>query len=88
MECKGERVCTCTICKGSGVDELSSYVKGVREAAGEDESNKSMVTVEDWDTGPRQVELFGEILAKYPVKAKENICMLCDGRGVNVCQNC
>lgn len=34
------------------------------------------------------MELFKEILDRYPVKATENVCLACDGRGVEVCQNC
>jgi hypothetical protein len=59
----------------------------VREAVGE-EVGPSTVTVEDWESGPKQVEMFAEILSKYPVKATENQCQNCDGRGVIVCDNC
>jgi hypothetical protein len=84
--CKGEKVITCTICAGTGVDQYASLVAGVREEAGIGSSNK--VEIEDWDEGPKQVEMYADILSKYPVKATENVCLNCDGRGVIVCDNC
>mmetsp|Transcript_41144 Transcript_41144/g.90328 ORF Transcript_41144/g.90328 Transcript_41144/m.90328 type:complete len:194 (+) Transcript_41144:107-688(+) len=87
VECKGEKVVTCTICDGSGVDPLATLVQGVREATGEAKP-ANVVTVEDWDSGPKQVIMYEEILSAYPVKATENVCSNCDGRGVVVCDNC
>merc|ERR1719326_146576 len=88
--CKGAKVVTCTICKGTGRDPLASYVAGVREMAGEEGSSASVstVTVEDWADGPKTVEIYGEILADYPPKVTEDVCIACDGRGVVVCDNC
>jgi len=45
VECKGEKVVTCTICDGSGVDPLATLVQGVREATGEAKP-ANVVTVE------------------------------------------
>jgi len=87
--CKGERVVKCPVCDGTGADQFASYVAGVQEMTGEKDSMAaSTVTVDDWDEGPKQVVMFKEILEKYPVKATENVCVNCDGRGVIVCDNC
>jgi len=88
--CKGERVVKCPVCDGTGADQFASYVAGVQEMAGEkgDSMAEPTVTVDDWDEGPKQVVMFKEILSKYPVKATENVCVNCDGRGVIVCDNC
>ena len=51
-------------------------------------SSPSTVTVDDWEDGPKTVEMYADILAKFPVKASTNICSSCDGRGVIVCSNC
>ena len=90
VECKGLKVTTCTICKGTGQDALASYVANVREAAGEEGGSAAVPTVEvdDWESGPKRVTLFEDILSAYPVKVTENICNNCDGRGVIVCDNC
>lgn len=74
----------------AGADQFASYVAGVQEMAGEkgDSMAEPTVTVDDWDEGPKQVVMFKEILSKYPVKATENVCVNCDGRGVIVCDNC
>jgi len=88
VECKGEKVVTCTICGGSGVDSLASLVKGVQEASGASNEPGNVVTVEDWASGPKQVVMYEEILKAYPIKATENVCITCDGRGVVVCDNC
>ena len=55
--CKGELVVPCPVCKGTGTDQFASYVAGVREMAGE-ETAANAITVDDWDSGPRQVVLF------------------------------
>jgi len=87
--CKGEQVVTCTICKGTGVDQYASLVSGVREMSGGDSSaGASTILVDDWGSGPKAVAMYEEILAKYPIKATENVCQNCDGRGVIVCDNC
>ena len=88
VECKGEQVVTCPVCRGTGQDEFASYVAGVRAEAGEEPSKSNVITIDDWDQGERQVEMFKEILDRYPVKATENVCVNCDGRGVVVCDNC
>ena len=44
--------------------------------------------VDDWDSGPKAVVMFKEILEKYPIKATTNVCQSCEGRGVVVCDNC
>jgi len=87
VECRSEKVVTCPICKGSGTDPLASLVEGVREVSGEGKSARR-VLVEDWASGPREVELFRDILSKYPPKATETICINCEARGVVVCDNC
>jgi len=88
VECKGTKVTECTICKGSGQDQFASYVAGVQEMSGEGGIKESKVVVDDWDSGPKEVVMFKEILDQYPVKATANVCQNCDGRGVIVCQNC
>ena len=89
VECKGEQVVQCPVCRGTGQDEFASYVAGVRAEVGEEEESKSnVITIDDWDQGERQVEMFKEILDRYPIKATQNVCVNCDGRGVIVCQNC
>lgn len=85
--CKGELVVPCPVCKGTGQDQFASLVAGVREMSG-DETTANAITVDDWDSGPKQVVLFKDILDKYPVKATENVCVNCEGRGVIVCDNC
>lgn len=87
FECKAAKVVTCTICRGAGEDQFASYVAGVREEVGET-STSSRVVVDDWDEGEKEVEVYAEILAEYPVKATQNVCINCDGRGVVVCDNC
>mmetsp|Transcript_4190 Transcript_4190/g.12996 ORF Transcript_4190/g.12996 Transcript_4190/m.12996 type:complete len:202 (-) Transcript_4190:654-1259(-) len=87
VECKGEKVVECTICKGSGVDPLASLVRGVRQATG-DLTAANVVKIEDWATGPKEVIMFEDILSKYPIKVSENVCLNCEGRGVVVCDNC
>jgi len=90
VKCKAEKVTTCTICQGTGEDSLAQYVAAVREEAGEQGGTitASTVQVDDWEGGPRQVEMYAEILSAYPVKVTTNICTSCDGRGVIVCDNC
>lgn len=90
VECKGEKVVTCPVCQGSGVDPLVELVAGVRKAVDGDEDSTpaNVVTVEDWESGPKQVVMFEEILSKYPVKVTKDVCTNCEGRGVIVCDNC
>lgn len=90
VECKTEKVVKCTICNGTGADQFASLVSGVREMAGEEGAapSASTVMVDDWAAGPMEVVAFKDILEKYPVKATENTCLSCDGRGVIVCDNC
>lgn len=91
VECLGKQVTTCTICKGSGSDPLASLVAGVREMSGESGESSASTTkvlVEDWADGPKQVEMYGEILKSFPPKVTADLCESCDGRGVVVCQNC
>ena len=89
VECKATKVTVCTICKGTGQDQFASYVAGVQEMAGEAGGvTESKVVVDDWDSGPKEVVMFKEILDQYPVKVTTNVCQNCDGRGVIVCQNC
>ena len=76
VECKAAQVVQCTICQGSGEDALAQYVAGVREMAGENgESGVSTVTVDDWESGPKKVEMYGDILKAYPPKAITNLCV-------------
>jgi len=89
FECNGKRVVDCAICKGEGRDQFASLVKGVQEAVGEEETKSNTVIVDDWAAGPREEEIFGDILDKYPVKVTgPDQCIVCDGRGVIVCDNC
>merc|ERR1719454_1078511 len=85
--CKSKKVVTCTICQGTGTDPLASLVKGVREMTGE-EAGPTKVMVDDWDSGPRAVVMYEDILSKFPIKVEKDICENCDGRGVVVCDNC
>jgi len=89
VECKGAKVTTCTICQGTGSDPYASLVAGVREMAGEvGGSDSGTIIVEDWASGPKAVVMYEEILSKYPPKVTENVCEVCNGRGVVVCDNC
>ena len=89
VECKGEKVLPCTLCKGSGVDPFASLVAGVKEMVDGDEGPKgNRILVDDWDEGQKEVEMYAEILGQYPVKATESVCMTCTGKGVVVCDNC
>jgi len=85
--CKGEQIVTCTICQGTGEDPYASLVAGVKAEIGE-EGETGKVVVEDWASGPKEVVMYEEILSRYPVKATENVCQNCAGRGVVVCDNC
>ena len=90
VECKGEKVVSCPVCQGSGVDPLVELVAGVRRAVDGDETSTpaNVVTVEDWESGPKQVVMYEELLSKYPVKVTKDVCTNCEGRGVVVCDNC
>lgn len=68
VDCQGKQVVTCSICKGTGSDPLASLVAGVREMAGEDSPEK--ITVETWDSGPKQIIMYEEVLSRYPIKAR------------------
>ena len=46
------------------------------------------IVIDDWDAGEKEVVMFSDILADYPVKASDQPCQRCAGRGVNVCDNC
>jgi predicted methyltransferase len=68
-------------------------VAGVKAAAGEqavgDEEARGTVVVDDWDLGEVKVEMYKEILDRYPIKVSgSDQCDACDGRGVVVCDNC
>ena len=54
----------------------------------DDVSNQQVCVVDDWDAGEKEVVMFSDILADYPVKASDQPCQRCAGRGVNVCDNC
>jgi DnaJ-class molecular chaperone len=91
--CKAEQVVTCPVCKGEGKDQFASLVAGVKEMSGEANGgvttdSVTTVMVDDWDSGPKAVVMYGDILARYPIKVDRDICVNCDGRGVTVCNNC
>ena len=90
--CKGKKVIECSICKGTGVDQYASLVAGVKDISGDTPppppGTAVKVLVDDWDEGVKEVEMYADILKDYPVKATENVCINCDGRGVIVCDNC
>jgi len=91
--CKTRQVVDCTICKGTGRDEFASLVAGVKQAAGEqavgEEEDKGMVVIDDWDLGEVKVEMYKNILDKFPIRVTgSEQCDACDGRGVVVCDNC
>ena len=89
VECKGQKVVTCPVCQGSGEDPLASLVAGVRQAVdGDDQKPANVVTVEDWMSGPKEVVMFEQILASYPVKVTKDVCSNCEGRGIVICDNC
>lgn len=89
VECKGEQVVQCPVCKGTGQDQFAQYVEAVQKEVGEEAATTTAtVTVDDWDSGPKEVVMFKEILDRYPIKATTNVCINCDGRGVVICQNC
>jgi hypothetical protein len=76
VECKGTQVTECTICKGSGQDQFASYVAGVQEMAGEEGSTTApTVTVDDWDSGPKEVVMFKEILDRCAFACSSNASM-------------
>jgi len=87
VECKGEQVVTCTICGGTGVDKFASLASEVSEARGVATAS-NVIEVDDWAGGPKTVVMYEDILAKFPIKATENVCLNCEGRGVVVCDNC
>jgi len=93
VECTGRLVKDCTICEGTGDDPLAKYVAAVRAEVGGEVGDSgpvsaSTITVDDWEDGPKQIEMYADILSKFPVKVAENVCANCDGRGVVVCGNC
>ena len=45
-----------------GQDQFASYVAGVQEMSGEGGIKESKVVVDDWDSGPKEVVMFKEIL--------------------------
>jgi hypothetical protein len=89
FDCKGQKVVECVVCKGTGQDQFASLVQGVKEMSGEDTNSGPMtVLIDDWDSGPKEVVPFEQLLGKYPIKVKTDICITCDGRGVVVCDSC
>ena len=54
----------CPVCKGTGADQFASYVASVQKEIGE-ETKSNTVLVDDWDSGPKQVELFKD-MTKLP----------------------
>lgn len=92
FECKGAKVVECSLCKGTGTDPFADLVKGVQEMAAGDvpppPPASDKIKIDDWDSGEKEVVMFEEILADYPVKATEKVCLRCSGRGVVVCDNC
>ena len=81
-------VVTCNVCKGTGVDPLSELVAGVRQATG-DTASANVVKVEDWGgDSAREVVMYEKLLSNFPPKVTEEVCLVCDGRGVVVCDNC
>ena len=88
--CKAEMVVPCTLCRGTGTDPFADLVAGVKEMSGDavTPDGGDRVVIDDWDVGGKEVVMYEEILAKYPVKATEKICIRCSGRGVTVCDNC
>jgi hypothetical protein len=90
VDCKATKVVECAVCKGTGQDQFASLVAGVKDMAGEEDPDTGPLTimVDDWDSGPREVVPFADILANYPVKVKTDICIACDGRGIIVCDSC
>ena len=83
-------MCVCVL---SGDDPLAKYVAAVRAEVGGEVGDSgpvsaSTITVDDWEDGPKQIEMYADILSKFPVKVAENVCANCDGRGVVVCGNC
>lgn len=85
--CKTRKVVDCTICKGTGADPLADLVRGVRDASGES-GPTGTVELDDWEDGPKQVEMYAEILVDYPQLVTDKVCENCNGRGVIVCDNC
>lgn len=88
VDCKATKVVECAVCKGTGQDQFASLVAGVKDMAGEEDTGPLTIMVDDWDSGPREVVPFADILANYPVKVKTDICIACDGRGIIVCDSC
>jgi len=88
VDCQGTKVVSCAVCKGTGQDQFASLVAGVQEMAGDAPPKEFTIMVDDWDSGPREIVPFADILANYPVKVKTDICITCDGRGVIVCDSC
>ena len=87
--CEGKQVVECPVCKGEGRGQFAELVAGVQEFSGEQPTSVSTVTVDDWADGPKQVQMFEEILNRYPQKfTGKGMCINCDGRGVVVCDNC
>ena len=91
VDCTGEKVIVCSLCKGTGTDPFADLVRGVQEMSGDvppPPPGEAKVVVDDWDVGEKEVVMFEDILANYPVKATEKICALCSGKGVVVCDSC
>ena len=88
VDCRGEKVITCTLCKGTGVDPFASLVAGVKEMSGDVSGSGDKILIDDWESGTKEVVMYEEILSQFPVKAAESICATCGGRGVVVCDSC
>ena len=76
VECKGVQAVPCPICDGSGADPLASLVAGVREMTGDEEESVNQVTIQDWESGPKTVVMYEEVVTRYPVKARLATCRI------------
>ena len=90
VDCNGEKTVICTLCQGTGVDPFANLVAGVKEMAGDtaEAGGTTKVEVDDWEAGTKVVDMYADILEAFPVKATENVCLNCGGRGVVICDNC
>ena len=72
VDCTGEKVIVCSLCKGTGTDPFADLVRGVQEMAGDDvpppPPGGDKVVVDDWDVGEKEVVMFEDILADFPVR--------------------
>jgi hypothetical protein len=87
VDCSGSKVVECSICKGTGVDELLDYV-GANDPL---QLREETVEIETWDEGFKTVPIevaYASVLEAYPVKATDKVCVACKGRGIVLCNNC